>query len=575
MDFNKLPTNSPAIISLTWADLEPYASELESRPLSATSVEQWLLDWTALTDRVSEMYSRLSLATTLNTADEQADQMFKNYLDNVYPTAMSAGQKLKEKLLASGLQPAGFEIPLRNMRAEADLFREENLPLLSEQLKLNMNYDKLIGAQSVEWKGQEFTIAQMKQKLHNPDRNQREKIWRAMLGRQIADRQGINELWQKYMQIRASLAANAGKPSYREYVWQQYLRFDYTPRDCRSFHQAIEQVVVPAAKRIYERHRQQLGLDKLRPWDLSDGWFGRPVDAAGQTPLKPFQNMDEFQQKAASIFDHVDPQLGQYFKLMQAEKLLDLDNRKNKAPGAFCTSFDVIRKPFVFMNAVGQHNDVQTLLHESGHAFHVFEAGRLPYAQQLTVPMEFAEVASMGMELLAAPYLTRENGGYYSQAEAARARIEHLEGEILFWPFMAVVDAFQHWVYENPKAGSDPDSCDAQWTELWQRFIPGVDWSGLEEEIKTGWQRKLHIHQVPFYYVEYGLAQLGSVQIFANAIKDQTRAVASYRQALALGGKVTLPELFATAGGKFGFDVDTVQQAVTLMESTIESLGKK
>jgi oligoendopeptidase F len=575
MDFNKLPTNSPAIISLTWADLEPYASELESRPLSAASVEHWLLDWTALSDRVSEMYSRLSLATTVNTADEQADQMFKNYLDNVYPAAMSAGQKLKEKLLASGLQPAGFEIPLRNMRAEADLFRAENLPLLSEQQKLNMNYDKLIGAQSVEWEGQEFTISRIKQKLQNPDRSQREHIWRAMLGRQIADRQGINDLWQKYMQIRASLAANAGKPSYREYVWQQYLRFDYTPRDCRSFHQAIEQVVVPAAKRIYERHRQQLGLDKLRPWDLSDGWFGRPVDAAGQTPLKPFQSMDEFQQKAASIFDHVDPQLGQYFKLMQAEKLLDLDNRKNKAPGAFCTSFDVARKPFVLMNAVGQHADVQTLLHESGHAFHVFEASKLPYAQQLTVPMEFAEVASMGMELLAAPYLTRENGGYYTQAEAARARIEHLEGEILFWPFMAVVDAFQHWVYENPKAGSDPDSCDAQWTELWQRFIPGVDWSGLEEELKTGWQRKLHIHQVPFYYVEYGLAQLGSVQIFASAIKDQARAVASYRQALSLGGKVTLPELFATAGGKFGFDVDTVQQAVTLMESTIESLGKK
>ncbi|OGN75740.1 MAG: M3 family oligoendopeptidase [Chloroflexi bacterium GWB2_49_20] len=575
MDFNKLPTNSQAIINLTWADLEPYASELESRPLSAASVEQWLLDWTALSDRVSEIYSRLSLATTLNTADEQADRMFKNYLDNVYPAAMSAGQILKEKLLASGLQPAGFEIPLRNMRAEADLFRTENLPLLSEQQKLNMNYDKIIGAQSVEWEGQEFTISRIKQKLHNPDRSQREKIWRAMLGRQIADRQNINDLWKKYMQIRASLAANAGKPSYREYIWQQYLRFDYTPQDCRSFHQAIEQVVVPAAKRIYERHRQQLGLDKLRPWDLSDGWFGRPVESGGQIPLKPFQSMDEFQKKAASIFDHVDPQLGQYFRFMQVEKLLDLDNRKNKAPGAYCTSFDVIRKPFVFMNAVGQHDDVQTLLHESGHAFHVFEASQLPYAQQLTVPMEFAEVASMGMELLAAPYLTRENGGYYTTAEAARARIEHLEGEILFWPFMAVVDAFQHWVYENPKTGSDPASCDAQWTELWLRFIPSVDWSGLDEELKTGWHRKLHIHQVPFYYVEYGLAQLGSVQIFANSIKDQARAVASYRQALSLGGKVTLPELFASAGGKFGFDVDTVQQAVTLMESTIESLGKK
>jgi oligoendopeptidase F len=235
----------------------------------------------------------------------------------------------------------------------------------------------------------------------------------------------------------------------------------------------------------------------------------------------------------------------------------------------------VIRKPFVFMNAVGQHDDVQTLLHESGHAFHVFESSQLPYAQQMNVPMEFAEVASMGMELLAAPYLTRDNGGYYTHPDAARARIEHMEGNILFWPFMAVVDAFQHWVYENPKAGADPASCDAQWMELWQRFIPIVDWSGLDEELKTGWHRKLHIHQVPFYYVEYGMAQLGATQIFANAIQDQSKAVASYRQALALGGKVTLPELFAAAGGNFAFDVDTVQEAVSLLENTIESLEKK
>jgi len=575
MDFNNLPTKSQEIISLTWADLKPYASELESRPFSSSNIEQWLRDWTALSDRVSEMYSRLSLATTINTADEKADQMFKNFLDNVFPAAMSSGQKLKEKLLESGLQPAGFEIPLRNMRAEAELFREENLPLQSEQQKLNMDYDKIIGAQSVEWEGQEFTISQIKQKLQDPDRSKREQIWRAILGRQMADHQSINELWGKYIQNRASIAANAGKPSYREYIWQEYLRFDYTPEDCRSFHQAIEEVVVPAAKRIYERHRQKLGVDKLRPWDLSDGWFGCPVEGAGKAPLKPFQHMDEFQQKAASIFDHVDSQLGKYFRQMQAEKLLDLDNRKNKAPGAYCTSLSVIRKPFVFMNAVGQHDDVQTLLHESGHAFHVFESSQLPYAQQLNVPMEFAEVASMGMELLAAPYLTRDNGGYYTHPDAARARIEHMEGILLFWPFMAVVDAFQHWVYENPKAGADPASCDAKWAELWNRFIPSVDWSGLEEELKTGWHRKLHIHQVPFYYVEYGMAQLGATQIFANAIKDQAQAVASYRQALALGGKVTLPELFATAGGNFAFDVDTVQQAVSLLESTIESLEKK
>jgi oligoendopeptidase F len=574
MDFKKLPTTPQDIINLTWAELQPYASVLETRPLTADNLKQWLLDWTALADRVSDMSSRLYLATTINTADEQAEQRFANFLDNLYPAAMNAEQKLKVKLLASGLHTEGFEIPLRNMRAEAELFREENLPLLAEQQKLNMNYDKIIGAQSVTWEGQEYTISRFRQKLHNPDRNQREKVWRTIIDRQMADRQTINELWQKYMELRGRIAANAGLPSYREFSWKRHLRFDYTPQDCQTFHQAIEKVVVPAAKRIYERRRQELGLDKLRPWDMSDGWFDRPVEGSGKKQLEPFKTIEEFQKKTATIFEQVDPQLGNYFRSMLAEKAMDLDNRKNKAPGAYCTSFDVIRKPFVFMNAVGRQADVQTLLHESGHAFHTFEAGALPYSQQQTVPMEFNEVASMAMELLAAPYLTSEYGGFYTEKEAAQARIEHLEGEILFWPFMAVVDAFQHWVYENPQAGSDPQNCDAKWADLWQRYIPVVDWSGLEEERNTGWHRKLHIHQVPFYYVEYGLAQLGAVQIFANALQDQAKAVASYRKALALGGTVSLPELFAAAGGKFGFDAETVQKAVTVMENTVETLRK-
>jgi oligoendopeptidase F len=213
-----------------------------------------------------------------------------------------------------------------------------------------------------------------------------------------------------------------------------------------------------------------------------------------------------------------------------------------------------------------------TVLHESGHAFHIFETAKVKYIQQLSLPMEFAEVASMGMELLASSYLTRKDGGFYTQAESARARVEHLERNILFWPFMAMVDAFQHWVYENPVDGSNADKCDAEWGELWDRFIPGVDWSGLDDVRISGWQRKLHIHQITFYYVEYGLAQLGAVQIWSNALTDQAKAVANYRKALSLGGMVTLPELFATAGAKFAFDADMLKQAVDLMEKVIAEL---
>ncbi|HKZ44429.1 MAG TPA: M3 family oligoendopeptidase [Anaerolineales bacterium] len=571
MDFQTLPKDAESILKLKWTDLEAYANDLESRPLNKGNVAQWLLDWTVLSDIISETYARLSLATTVNTADKRAEESFKAFLDNLLQASRSAFQKLKVRLLESGLQPEGFEIPLRNMKAEADLFRDENLSLLSEQQKLSLEYDKIIGAEVIEWEGKEITLTQATQKLNNPDREKREALWHTILDRRLEDREGINDLWGKFMENRAAIARNAGKKSWREYAWQNFLRFDYSPEDCRSFHKAIEEVVVPAATRIYDNHRNDLGLENLRPWDLTDGWFGRPVDI-GKPKLKPFKDMDEFEYKTAAIFNHVDKKIGEYFKELEDNHMLDLPNRKNKAPGAYCTSFDVIRKPFVFMNAVGQHDDVQTLLHESGHAFHVFESSALPYAQQLNVPMEFAEVASMGMELLAAPYLTQEFGGFYTAEEAARARIEHMEGCILFWPFMAVVDAFQHWVYENPKSGSEPASCDAKWEELWNRFIPAIDWSGLDDELKTGWHRKLHIHQVPFYYVEYGMAQLGATQIFANAQKDQSKAVASYRKALSLGGKVTLPELFATAGGKFAFDRETVQQAVSVLERSIESL---
>ena len=569
-----LPSTPNTLIQWNWPEIEPYYKDLESRSLTKASAEEWLTDWTHLGEKLEEMSNRLLLANSINTADKEAEQRLNIFLDTIFPAAMAAEQKLKEKLLASKLEPQGFEIPLRNLRAEADLFREANLPLLGEEKKLAIEYDKIFGAQTVEWEGKEVTLTQLKTTFQKPDRAQREKAWRLIAERQLADRKAVNELWQKFMVLRAEIARNAGKPSFREYTWQQKLRFDYTPEDCKSFQRAIEAMVVPAATRIYEKRRQALGLDTLRPWDLTDGWYSRPPEPPGLPVLEPFKDIDELKSKTSAIFHKVDPQLGEYFDTMLEEDLTDLENRKNKAPGAFCTSFTSIRRPFVFVNAVGTHDDVETTLHESGHAFHVFETAKVKYIQQLSVPMEFAEVASMGMELLASPYLTRKDGGFYTEAEAARARVEHLERNILFWPFMAVVDAFQHWVYENPEGGSNPDKCDSKWGELWDRFIPGVDWSGLEEAKATGWQRKLHIHQIPFYYVEYGLAQLGAVQIWGNALNDQKKAVADYRQALSLGGMVTLPKLFAAAGAKFAFDADTLKKAVELMEKVIVELEK-
>ncbi len=471
---------------------------------------------------------------------------------------------LKQKLLASGLQPEGFEIPLRNMRAEADLFRSENLPLLSEQEKLSKQYDQIIGAQTIQWNGEDLTPRQLQPVYQEPERDVRERAWRLVSERQLADRRAINDLWHKLLAVRLKIAHNAGKPDYRAYRWQELLRFDYTPADCRSFHNAIEQVVVPAALRVYERRRHRLGLNNLRPWDLD-------VDPLRRPPLRPFKDEEELKTTVSAIFHRLDPQLGGYFDLMVNENLLDLENRKNKAPGGFCIDFPANKQPFIFMNAVGLQDDVQTLLHESGHAFHGFEKTALPYMQQRSVPMEFAEVASMSMELLAFPYLAADQGGFYSQPDANRALVEQLEGMITFWPYMAVVDAFQHWVYENPARAVDPAQCDHTWGKLWDRFMPGIDWGDLEEFKVTGWQRKLHIFENPFYYVEYGLASLGAVQVWRNAQANQANAVASYRQALALGGTLPLPQLYQAAGARLAFDTEILYDTITLIEDFLDN----
>ncbi len=565
--FTSLPQDEEALLNWSWSGIEPYMTDLAGRALSAQTVGEWLADWTALDERIGEMNARLHLAVTQNTADKHAEDAFNAFLDRIYPQAEAAEQMLRQKLLASGLEPPGFELPLKKMRAEAELFRTENLPLLIQERKLASQYDKIIGAQTVQWVGNEVTLSQLRPVYQDTDRARREHAWRLSTGRQLADRGAIDELWGKFILLRQQIAQNAGVPNYRDYRWRQMKRFDYTPADCYRFHAAIEQAVVPAVKRLNEKRCRELGVETLRPWDIE-------VDPLGRSPLKPFSNGAELVNIAASIFNRVDPQLGAYFATMVHESLLDVENRKNKAPGAYCTSFSMTRRPFIFANAVGLHDDLQTLLHESGHAFHDFECYGLPYSQQREVGMEFAEVASMSMELLAAPYLSEKAGGIYSDADAARARIEHLESNIRFWPYMAVVDAFQQWVYENIEAASDPANCDAEWARQWQRFRVAEDWSGLDEEMRTGWHRKLHIHRLPFYYVEYGLAQLGAMQIWSNALRDQAGAVSAYRRALALGGTASLPQLYGTAGAKFAFDAETLGVMVDLAEKTMEKLGE-
>lgn len=570
MKSQTLPTDAASILSLTWSDYEPFYEELESLPLTHENIEAWLNDWSRLAETADEHYWRLKIATTVNTADPAVEEAFNKYIEEIQPPVKIAEQKLKKKLIASGLSPKSFETALRVMRAEAEIFSEENLPLLAEEQKLVTEYNKLIGSLSVNWEGEERTFTQMFPLLYEPDRSIRQRAWDTVITRLLKERQTINELWEKFIPVRLKIAENVDMPDYRAYMWKQKFRFDYSPEDCKSFHRAIEQVFVPAAQRIYEKRRQRLGIDTLRPWDLT-------VDPFGDSPIKPYESIDEFKTKLQAIFKQVDPAFGEYFQVMMDENLLDLESRKNKAPGGYSLGLHVAHRPFVFMNHTNTPFDVQTMLHEGGHAFHEFERAHVHFYQrgEIYLPAEFAEVASMSMELLASPYETKECGGFYTESEHARTMIELLEGIITFLPYMALVDAYQHWAYENPKKASDASKCEEEWGELWDRFMPGIDYSGLEERKKTYWHLQPHIFGSPFYYVEYGLAQLGAVQVWANARRDQQKAVADYRRALALGATVPLPELYAAAGAKFAFDEETLKAAADLLEEVIQEMEAK
>jgi oligoendopeptidase F len=557
-----LPTQATDILDYTWADIAPHAEAFRQRDITADTLDSFLRDLTAFLRLIGEMGSRIYVATTENTQDEVAKRRFMTLIQEIQPQMSRFENDMNLKLLNSGLEPADYYPVLRYIRKQVEIFREENLPLISQVAELENRFNEIIGAQTVEFDGETRTLVQMNLLQFSPDRALRERAFRAVHERRLQDRAALNDLWVQLFKLRQQIARNAGFDNFLEYQWMNYGRFDYSIADTRRFHEAIEQVVVPAVNRLNDKRRRALGLEVLKQWDVQ-------VDTYNREPLKPFTTGAELTAGAQRIFDAVDPELGGFFRIMADEGYLDLENRPNKAPGGYCTSFSQVQRSYIFMNAVGLHDDLQTMLHEGGHAFHNFEAFHHPYVGQHHAPIEFCEVASMGMELFAQPYLTAERGGFYSAKDAARASIEHLENMLVFWPYMAVVDAFQQWAYTSGDDALDPANCDAKWEELWHRFKQGVDYSEPAEWAKLGWHRKLHIFTVPLYYIEYGIAQLGAAQVWANSLQDHAGALKAYRRALALGNTRTLPELFEAAGAKLSFDAETLGRMVELIESKI------
>jgi len=552
----------PADVDLgDWDQIKPMLDELERRPIrTAHELEQWLLDGSELSAAIAEEAAVRRIRMTCDTENEEYRRAFLHFVENILPKLKEHGHRLNVKYVQSSarasLPQRRYFVYDRSTVTQVELFREENIPLITESIKLAQQYQVISGAQTVHFDGREQTLQQMAKYLEEPERPTRQSAWEKTEERRLKDRETLNALYDQLIEVRQKIAHNAGFANYRDYVFKQFERFDYTPDDCRRYHEAVERHIVPLMRELQRRRQRELGLSELRPWDLA-------VDPQGRPPLRPFQTAQELIAGCQEIFAQLDSDLGAQFQLMAQLNLFDLESRKGKAPGGYQATLTERRLPFIFMNAVGRNADVRTMLHESGHAFHTMATRAEPLLSYRHAPTEFSEVASMGMELLSKPYLTV----FYSSEQAQRAAREHLEGIVHLLPWVATIDAFQHWVYTTPK--HSVAEREAYWLELRRRFGGIESWTGYEDAQRNFWQRQLHLYLHPFYYIEYGIAQLGALQLYARAQHDPQEALVSYKRALGLGGSRPLPELFAAAGLKFDFGEETVRQAAELLRSEL------
>ncbi|HET8624797.1 MAG TPA: M3 family oligoendopeptidase [Gemmatimonadales bacterium] len=558
-----LPPTPAAFAKATWDDIAPYYDELADRPLSSETTDSWLQAWSTLEELLTEAAALAMIAYTSDTSNAERAADHLRFSTEILPQAEERSVGLARRLLDSGFTRPDMETTIRRFRTASAIFREANVPIFAEVEEHSATYQRITGSMTARWEGVELPLPQLQPFLKSRDRSVRERAWLAATEPYIVQRDTLSALFNTMFALRQRAAANAGFADFRDYSFPSKFRFDYTPADCGRFHDAVEAAVVPAVERLYTERRQRLALDSLRPWDLQ-------VEPERPEPLRPFETEAELVARGKAAFERVSPELGAEFQRMIDERLLDLESRKGKAPGGYCETLHYRGRPFIFMNAVGLVDDVNTLLHEAGHAFHAFASHAQPLIWQRHPGSEAAELASMSMELLAAPHLDGPNG-FYAADEAQTAEIEHLEDVLVALPHIASVDAFQHWVYTSGE-GHDGAARDAAWLRIRARFERGVDWSGLDRERIARWYRQLHIFLYPFYYIEYGLAQLGALQVWRNSIRDPSAAVQRYRQALALGATTSLPAMYATAGATLTFDAATMRSLVAAVEERLATL---
>jgi oligoendopeptidase F len=547
------------------AQTEPLYEKLAGAAISSVAeLEQWLLDASDLEAAIDELHSRRYIAHTCHTDDAEIERSYLQFVEQIEPRLKPWGFEIKKKLVhdshATALDRARFGMLVRSWANAVDLYREQNIPLETQETRLFAEYGKITGAMMIDHRGERRTVQQMAKLLDEPDRAVRREAFELIQDRRARDRQQLDDLFAELLSIRSEIARNAGFESYREHAFRRRERFDYSPADCLRFGDAIAEVCVPLVESLDRARRDALGVARLRPWDLT-------VDVTGRPALRPFEEgqIDVFLAKTGTMFRRISPRLGELFDRLEPGRNLDLDSRRGKRPGGYQASLEVSRQPFIFMNAVGTRRDVETLLHEGGHAFHFLEASREPVVFLRHAPMEFCEVASMSMELLGSAHLEV----FYTPDDAARARRAMLEGIVRFLPWMAAIDGFQHWLYTHP--GHSAQDRTAAWLAIHDRFSSReVDWSGFEDARAWRWQPQLHLFGMPFYYIEYGIAQLGAIQVWLGSRRDSEGALSALLGAFALGGTRTLPELFEAAGIRFDLSRRTLEPLMAALGRELE-----
>ncbi|HEY4109679.1 M3 family oligoendopeptidase [Puia sp.] len=549
-----------------WNSLEPYFQNLADRPLDTRAqLEKWLLDMSELEAFVSEDACWRQIKMTCDTENKSLEEAFNYFCLEIQPKIQPYADRLNRRLVENPhtqeLDQKEYFTYLRGVQKRIELFREANIPLYAESSVLGQQYGVISGKMTVEVNGQEYTLQQASKFLENPDRTLRESVYRKMQDRRLKDKEGLNDLYSKLIGLRHQMAQNAGFPNYRDFKFEELGRFDYTKEDCFRFHEAVREYVVPLVGRINEKKRKKLGLDTLRPWDGE-------AEPEGTEPLRPFTNGQDLLTRTTACFDELNPFFGDCLRTMQQMGRFDLESRKGKAPGGYNCPLAETGAPFIFMNASGQMGDLTTMVHEGGHAIHSFLSHPLKLSAFKEYPMEIAEVASMSMELFSMDhwelFFTNKN-------DLARAREHQLERVISIFPWIATIDKFQHWVYENPNHSLEERK--ENWLRILNEFSSqSVDWTGLEHYREYGWQKQLHLYEVPFYYIEYGIAQLGAIGLWMQYKKNKEKALSNYIKALSLGGTRTLPELYEAAGLKFDFSKEHIKQLMAFVSEEMEAI---